>query len=117
MFRCAAHACNRDLAARASNHRRIRLLSAARRRRKSEVRSEQLESEKSEEASMGVVMIKCPDTGRDISTGLVADRDSFRATPVFFGRVFCPLCRTNHEWFAQQAWVCEAEPAAVRESE
>jgi len=67
---------------------------------------------------MGAVMIKCPDTGRDIPTGLEADRESFRATPVFFSRTFCPICQTHHEWFAQQAWVCEAaEPVAARQPE
>jgi len=66
---------------------------------------------------MGAVMIKCPDTGRDIPTGLVADRESFSATPVFFSRTFCPICRTHHEWFAAQAWVCEAEPATQTERE
>jgi hypothetical protein len=66
---------------------------------------------------MGAVMIKCPDTGRDIPTGLVADRDSFRATPVFFSRTFCPLCQTHHEWFAQQAWVCDAAESDVIESD
>jgi hypothetical protein len=59
---------------------------------------------------MGAVMIKCPDTGREIPTGLVADRRSFSSMPVFFGRVFCPICRTEHEWFAREAWVCEADP-------
>jgi predicted DNA repair protein MutK len=29
---------------------------------------------------MGTVMIKCPDTGRDIATGMVADRESFAET-------------------------------------
>ena len=58
---------------------------------------------------MGTVMIKCPDTGIDIPTGMVADRESFRATPVFFARVRCPLCGSTHEWFAQEAWVCEGE--------
>jgi len=65
---------------------------------------------------MGVVMIKCPETGREISTGMVADHDSFRATPVFFALAFCPHCRTEHEWFAQDAWVCEAEPDRVEMS-
>jgi hypothetical protein len=59
---------------------------------------------------MGTLMVKCPDTGRDIATGLVVDRRRFSSTPVFFGRVFCPLCRTEHEWFAREAWVCEADP-------
>jgi hypothetical protein len=62
---------------------------------------------------MGAVMVRCPDTGREIATGMTADRASFNATPVFFARVYCPLCRTEHEWFAQQAWVCDSdEPAA-----
>jgi hypothetical protein len=56
---------------------------------------------------MGTVMIKCPQTGREISTGLEVDASSFRATPVFFARSYCPICCTEHEWFAQQAWVCE----------
>ncbi len=59
---------------------------------------------------MGAVMVRCPQTGRDIPTGFVADRERFKATPVFFARVQCPICRTEHEWFAKEAWVCEAEP-------
>jgi hypothetical protein len=61
------------------------------------------------ENSMGVVMVKCPETGHDIPTGIVTDRKSFDATPVFFARVYCAICRTEHEWFAKEAWVCEAE--------
>ena len=56
---------------------------------------------------MGIVMVKCPDTGFEIATGIVADRESFNATPVFFARVYCPACRTEHEWFAKEAWVCD----------
>ena len=59
---------------------------------------------------MGVVMVRCPRTGHDIETGLVSDRERFRATPVFFARVYCPICRTEHEWFAQEAWVCDGDP-------
>ena len=60
---------------------------------------------------MGIVMIRCPETGREVSTGMHADHDSFRATPVFFARSYCPVCGTEHEWFAQEAWVCEGDPA------
>jgi hypothetical protein len=59
---------------------------------------------------MGAVMIKCPDTGHHIKTGMVADRTSFERTPVFFARAYCSICRREHEWFAKEAWVCEAEP-------
>ena len=63
---------------------------------------------------MGTLMIRCPDTGRDISTGLVADRKSFATMPVFFARVLCPLCNTEHEWFAREAWLCEADTPSGR---
>ena len=56
---------------------------------------------------MGEVMIKCPGTGHAIPTGMKADRESFRSSPVFFARTFCLICQTNHEWFAREAWVDE----------
>jgi hypothetical protein len=59
------------------------------------------------EEPMGVVMIKCPETGSAISTGMRADRDRFRCSPVFFARTYCSLCHASHEWFAKEAWVHE----------
>jgi hypothetical protein len=43
---------------------------------------------------MGMVMVKCPQTGRAIPTGIKTDRDSFRRSPVFFGRSSCPICHS-----------------------
>jgi hypothetical protein len=63
---------------------------------------------------MGTVMIRCPESGRAISTGINADRASFEATPVFFARVHCPICQVSHEWFAKNAWVCEEATPAER---
>jgi hypothetical protein len=63
---------------------------------------------------MGLVVIRCPQTGREIPTGIEADRRSFSRAPVFFSRTFCPLCRTNHEWFAKEAWVREEPRAKAR---
>lgn len=59
---------------------------------------------------MGIVMIKCPNTGRSISTGMEIERSDFNRLPVFFSRTSCPLCRNYHEWFAGNAWVCESNP-------
>ncbi|MBI2716472.1 MAG: hypothetical protein HYX37_18795 [Rhizobiales bacterium] len=56
---------------------------------------------------MGLVMIRCPVTGHEISTGLEASEVSFNHSPVFFGRTFCPVCRRDHQWFAKDAWVRE----------
>jgi hypothetical protein len=56
---------------------------------------------------MGLVMFRCPETGRAVSTGIEIDRATFRSMPVFFSRTYCPLCRLAHEWFAKDAWVCD----------
>ena len=74
-------------------------------------RYEIVQPTKNREKPMGPVMVRCPKTGSSIRTSIVTDRKSFNATPVFFGRVHCPICRTVHEWFAKDAWVSEAEPA------
>ena len=58
---------------------------------------------------MGIVMIRCPATGRDISTGIKVDRPRFECSPVFFAQTFCPFCRTEHQWFAKDAWVEDKE--------
>src|SRR5215510_14603179 len=94
----------------ASNDRRITSLPSTRQ----STGKEQVGSGMS--TGTGAVMIKCPETGRTIPTGIVADRASFHATPVFFARAYCQYCRTEHEWFAPQAWVCEAEPNCVEMS-
>jgi hypothetical protein len=57
---------------------------------------------------MGIVMIRCPETRRAVSTGIQTDRAIFHSTPVFFSRTHCSLCRTTHEWFAKNAWVCDS---------
>lgn len=56
---------------------------------------------------MGMVMIECPQTGRAIPTGIKTDRDSFMRSAVFFSRTRCPICDTDHSWFAPEAWVQE----------
>jgi hypothetical protein len=57
---------------------------------------------------MGTVLIKCPNTGRSISTGIEVDRSVFESMPVFFSRSLCPVCRIHHEWFVMSAWFCDA---------
>lgn len=63
---------------------------------------------------MGMVMIKCPQTGRAIPTGIRIDRERFRSSAVFFSRTRCPACETDHAWFAREAWVYEPAPRAER---
>jgi len=65
---------------------------------------------------MGMVMVKCPQTGRAIPTGIQTDRESFRRSLVFFARTRCPICHTDHAWFAPEAWVDETSARARRPS-
>jgi hypothetical protein len=58
---------------------------------------------------MGMVMIKCPKTACAIPTGIEMTRYRFNRSPVFFSRTLCPTCQIHHEWFAQEAWVCECD--------
>ena len=57
--------------------------------------------------NMGMVMVKCPQTGHAIPTGIQTDRENFGRRAVFFSRTRCPICRTDHAWFAREAWVDE----------
>lgn len=63
---------------------------------------------------MGMVVVKCPQTGRAIDTGITADRDSFRRATVFFGRTRCPICKTDHPWFSREAWVDDQRARAPK---
>jgi hypothetical protein len=62
---------------------------------------------------MGMVMIRCLETGSAIPTGIKMDHDRFRQSAVFFARTFCPVCQSTHEWFARDAWVEEPHHRAV----
>lgn len=56
---------------------------------------------------MGRLMIRCPQTRQAIFTDRYVEPATFRSTPVFFSRTYCPHCRATHEWFAKDAWVCD----------
>ena len=56
---------------------------------------------------MGILMIRCPKTGYEISTQREFDLARFKRSIVFFGRTRCPFCLVEHEWFSKDAWVAE----------
>jgi hypothetical protein len=56
---------------------------------------------------MGALVIQCPETGRQIPTGYEVDAASFGRMPVFFSVTFCPICRSDHHWFARDARVLD----------
>ena len=54
---------------------------------------------------MSVVMIRCPDTGEDISTGIDTDSRTFLRLPRVTSRIKCPACGKEHVWVTDDAWL------------
>jgi hypothetical protein len=52
---------------------------------------------------MSAVLIKCPNTGGFISTGIETDPESFRKFPDVLAYSRCPLCRLEHAWRKREA--------------
>jgi len=50
---------------------------------------------------MALVMIACPNTGREVSTGVSIPGSTWNSESKFYAITSCPLCRTDHEWCAE----------------
>ena len=61
---------------------------------------------------MGAVMIRCPRTGRAVSTEIETEPSVFSRLPEVAGRMRCPDCGQEHRWSASQAWLLE-QPTLV----
>ena len=61
---------------------------------------------------MGVLVIKCPNTGRDVSTGIQTDASTFARMPNEVLETRCPHCRTKHSWRPRDAMFVDALPPA-----
>jgi hypothetical protein len=58
-----------------------------------------------------VVMVRCPTTGRELSTGVEMDTATFERLPDIHSRIKCPLCRVNHDWSTREAWLANPAPS------
>jgi len=52
---------------------------------------------------VGILMIKCPATGRRVSTGI--EVCSTEGLPVVTARMQCPACGQVHRWTKDDAWL------------
>ena len=57
---------------------------------------------------MSAVMIKCPNTGRAVSTQIETEPSVFRELPYVKSRTRCPICGEEHEWTPLEAWLADA---------
>jgi hypothetical protein len=52
---------------------------------------------------MGVLMLKCPQTGREFSTGIHIDDASYKRLPDTVTKAACPHCGRRHSWWTREA--------------
>ena len=75
------------------------------------------ERKESEEGSfpvkhLGIVMVRCPKTGRELSTGIEMDAATLAQLPDIRSKIECPLCRVEHIWSTREAWLDNPPPDA-----
>ena len=64
---------------------------------------------------MSLVMIKCPATGKAVSTAIETEASSFRRLPNVTAHMRCPASGRGHEWTVTSAWL-SGEPRLVAQS-
>jgi predicted RNA-binding Zn-ribbon protein involved in translation (DUF1610 family) len=52
---------------------------------------------------MSVLMLTCPATGREFSTGIHVEQDSFERLPDTASKAQCPHCGAWHSWRTHEA--------------
>jgi endogenous inhibitor of DNA gyrase (YacG/DUF329 family) len=55
---------------------------------------------------MGIIMIKCPVTGRDVSTGI--ETIGIEELPAVTAKMVCPACGRVHDWIKTNAWLADS---------
>jgi len=54
---------------------------------------------------MSSVMIRCPNTGRAVSTAIETEPSVFRLLPKTSARMLCPACGQEHVFSTSAAWL------------
>ena len=62
-------------------------------------------------ADLNIVMIRCPNTGREISRGIEMDVATFEQLPDIRSQLMRPVCRFNHVWSTREAWLDNPPPS------
>jgi len=65
---------------------------------------------------MSAVMIRCPVTGRPVSTAIETEPSVFRKLPKVSSRMHCPACGKDHAWSISSAWLAGEPWLAVSSS-
>ena len=58
-----------------------------------------------------VVMVRCPSTGRELSTGVEMDEETFQRLSDIRSQMRCPICGIDHIWSTREAWLGNPAPS------
>ena len=58
---------------------------------------------------MSMIMIRCPQTGIEVSTEIECDGESFAKLPFVITHTTCPSCGHEHSWSKSEAWLEEGK--------
>jgi hypothetical protein len=57
---------------------------------------------------MAMLMVLCPYTAKEISTGIETEADVLKQLPRVQAAVLCPVCNEKHFWTCDDAMLAEA---------
>ena len=60
--------------------------------------------------SLNVVMVKCPNTGRELSTD-INGCSTFKRLPDIRSQLMCPICKFDHVWSTRDSWLGNPAPS------
>jgi hypothetical protein len=59
---------------------------------------------------MGLLMVKCPTSGREFSTGIQIEEEDLERLPEIMAESRCPHCGGNHVWWTRESRVVDEVP-------
>jgi hypothetical protein len=62
-----------------------------------------------EEAKMGALVFVCPTSGREVSSGVEIDAESYKDLPKVLAEILCPVCGCTHNLYQIEAWLVDGE--------
>ncbi len=62
---------------------------------------------------MATIYTSCPNTGRDLSTGIEIEPECFADLPDVITRVHCPHCGERHNWSKYNVFLREGAGAQL----
>lgn len=66
--------------------------------------------------TVGEVVIRCPNTGQEVSTGIETDKESFDRLSDVLSHTHCPVCGLEHSWWKREARLDEKDGRDTRNS-